>query len=110
MSVQGLKVQLSTDKLRGLVVGRVNYHTKKADFFEKEASTRSQDMIGFAEQVREIGKVSLQPLGGNIAEQMQNQSRYHRNLATYFAFLVENLIPDETYVLDETDLRRLEVI
>lgn len=107
--VEGIKVQLPTKKLRTLLQGRIKFHTEKRAYFEKKIKELAPDMKKISEDAEEIGKFS-NSRNNNPLEAMETKVRNHKNKATYFKFVEENLIPDAMYTFTEGDLGRLEVI
>jgi len=111
MSIEGIKLQLPTEKLKKLLEGRVEYHTTKAKFFKEKAKELKPTMEEFEEEAEEIGKFSNSNRHGmdDPVENFAKRGKHHTDRATYFKFLADNLIPNETYILQEHDLQRLEI-
>ena len=112
MSIEGIKLSITSDKLKKLLEGRVEYHTTKAKFFKDKAKELAPQMQEFEEEAEEIGKFSNSNRYGSEdpVQQLAAKAKKHTDRSTYFKFLAENLIPNETYILQEHDLQRLEVV
>jgi hypothetical protein len=81
MSIQGLKLQMASDELVTTLNSRIEYH----------------------------GKFSNSRVGSAV-DNLAQQRDHHQDRVTLFKFMVAHVIPNETFVLDENDLRKLEVI
>lgn len=111
MAIEGIKLGIASDKLKTLLQGRVEYHTTKAKFCKEEAQRLEPAFKDFEDDAEAIGKFSNSNRGGgsNPLEVLFSQGKHHTDKATYFRFIADNLIPNETYILQEHDLQRLEV-
>ncbi len=111
MAIEGIKLAIATDKLKKLLEGRVEYHSTKAKFLKDEAKRLEPAFKDFEDDAEQIGKFSNSHRGGgaNPLEALFTQGKHHTDKATYFKFLSENLVPSETYILQEHDLQRLEI-
>lgn len=107
MAVDGLKLSITSAKLKELVEQRIEYHTKKAAFCEGKASAQAKEQREFDELAEEQFKVGTSNMPG---VSWDSQFRHHRDRVTIFSFMREHLIPNETYILGEEDLRKLEVL
>ena len=106
--IEGLKLCMTSDELKRTLAGRIEYHSKKADWFEKKATELAPELEQFAEDAEVLGKYSN--ANRNPTQELQRQHRHHADRVTVFKFMMEHIIPSETYVLEENDLRRLEVL
>lgn len=99
-------MQIATEELKTLILSRVEYHSKKFEFLEKKGVELKEGLEGFEDEAENIGKFSSRGPADGIAD----KAKKHRDQATCFKFMASHLIPNETYVLDESDLRRIEVL
>jgi hypothetical protein len=112
MAIEGVKLQLTSEKLKKLLEGRAEYHSKKAEFYKTKAKELAPQMEEFEEEAEEIGKMSNSNRYGSEdpVDSLNKKGKHHTDRATYFRFMAENLIPNETFILQEHDLQRLEVM
>lgn len=108
MAIEGVKVQLSTEKLKTLLELRIKYHKEKSEFCIQKVKELEPQMAEFALDAERQGKFSNANTDPVIG--FRSQGKHHADKATYFRFMAENLIPSETYILSEHDLERLEVL
>ncbi len=107
--IEGLKLSITTAQLAQLLEQRREYHEKRAEKFKARALVEAADQEDAEEESAGIGKYanSIAGYGGQSASQ---RYRHHLDRATVAAFRVKYLIPNETYVLTESDLQTLEVL
>lgn len=94
--IEGLWIEMSSAKLKGLFDGRAEYHAGKAEWYRRQADTLSTEI----EQIN---------VSNNPTQSLRNSQREHENKAAFFAVLAENLIPNETYRLSEQNCIRIEL-
>lgn len=94
--IEGLWIEMSSDKLRRILEHRANHHQEKATWYKAQADSLS-------EQIEANLGVSNNP-----TQSLRNSQREHENKTTFFLMLAENIIPDETYRLSEQNCIRLE--
>jgi len=96
--IQGLLIELKTDELKQHIVGRADYHKKKAEWYEAQIKNLKQGGL-------EETHASNDPVSS-----LERSHHDHREKYGYFMFMAEHLIPDETYRLTEHDLSKLEFV
>ena len=94
--IEGLWIEMSSDKLRKILDRRVGYHEEKASWYKRQAASLS-------EHVEANPNVSNNP-----TQSLRNSQREHENKAAFFRTLAANIIPNETYRLSEQNCIRLE--
>lgn len=97
MPIKGITVQLTTGQLRAILTEKAASHRKKADSYKDEIS-RLED-IGMDRTGH-----SMDPL-----RDIEQRSKSHAEKAEYFEFVAEHLVGGEIYMLDNNDLRTLEI-
>lgn len=102
MSVKGLKYQLSTEQLKIHLMGRVEHHKKKAEWYKDKLGTLRQGLD------REESRMSS--MNSNPIEEFEKKIKKHENLVSSLTFMADHLIPSENYILDDDDLRKIEVV
>lgn len=108
--IDGIKLQLSTQELKELIVKRVEYHQKKHDWAAQKVKEIEPELGELDDEAGRQGKYTNSLGNGNPVSAFKQQAKHHGDRVTYFKFLAEHLIPNETYVLEEDDLRRIEVL
>jgi hypothetical protein len=94
--IEGLWIEMSSDKLRSLFNVRVGYHRDKAAWYKIQADeieVHAKDM----------------PASNNPVQSLRSSQREHENKAAFFGVLAENLIANETYRLSEQNCMRIEL-
>lgn len=98
--IHGLKILISGGELEQHLRAKVEYHTTKA--------------AGYARQVDGISE--LQDDDANVYQSndpkqgLMNSANIHRNKAALFTFMADHLITGANYMLDESDLLRVEIM
>jgi hypothetical protein len=96
--IEGLWIEMSSDKLKALFEKRVAYHVAKRQWYKAQA-----DSI-------EIGESSLGTVASNNPVQsLRSSQKNHEDKAAFFTVLAENIIPNETYRLNEQNCMRIEL-
>lgn len=96
--IDGLKIHVSSEEIRGHLEKRAGYHRDKASFYAKQASQLREGGVGTTGH-------SNDPVGS-----LQSSQRSHEEKSAFFAFMAEHVIPNDTYQLSENDLTRLEFV
>lgn len=99
--INGLFIQMTTDKLRDHLRQRFDEHDHKAKWYGEQANNLS----GKIEETADAGKMSNQ---GPVT-QLRNSQQSHQHRADFFGLLVDNLIPEETYRLSQEDCILLDL-
>ena len=95
--IKGFKIDVTTEKLKSYLEQKVTYHTKKAEAYEAKAAALK------AEGIQQAG--SYDPV-----LDFETKVRQHRRKAEYFAFVADNLVPDETYRLTKKDFAKIGLV
>lgn len=98
--IEGLHFDLEYDELQEHLIERAAYHTERADWYQERYDELK---AGGVESDRAVS-------GGNPLSNMESNIEKHRQTTQYFDFMAEHLVKNETYRLDESDLRSIEVI
>lgn len=113
--IEGLKYHFTSEQI-------AKHMRDRADHHEKRAVTKEEALPKMKEALEEIKKnAPTNHLGGmsksgamynvgNPDEDLERDIKDHRNKALVFRTLSEHLAPNETYVLTESDLTRLEIL
>lgn len=110
MAIQGLKLQMSSDELKKTCEGRIAFHAERAKWALAEYERLEPEAEKFKGEARSMGK------GGRIGnvsaatKNFKDEHDRHEDKVVLFKFMAEHVIPNETYILDENDLRKLEVL
>ena len=66
MSIEGLKLQISSSELKSLALGRLEYHNSKAKFFEAEVERLKPALAEMQSEAESMGKftASSNPVKG----------------------------------------------
>jgi hypothetical protein len=78
--INGLQVDVKSVELKGIIKSRIEYHTDKAQTYEKQA-----------------GKLK------------EGKAREHKDKAIHFQFLLDHVILDDVYRLGPSDLQLLGI-
>lgn len=99
--IEGIKIVVKSEELKKMFQDKVRVHQGKLDFYKKQLET----MVAANETQDNNIQNSYDPgsnFKGKIAE--------HTNKLVYYKFMMEHIIPNEEYLLSETDLLKLEVV
>ena len=99
MQIEGIKIQMTTEKLLAHLTKRIDYHRTKAAFYKEQV-----------EKLREGGVKENMGVSNDPTRSLLNSAEEHLGRAGLFSVLAEHLIPDATYILGDHDLTRLELI
>jgi hypothetical protein len=103
--ITGLHIDISSDELKELLLGRQKYHQNKVTAYEKQLDVMKKAEALLDEEREDIGKVSNR----TPAESLESSLKKHANQVVYFTFMADHVVPNETYRLNESDLHRLGV-
>lgn len=103
--INGLQVDVKSAELKKIVQSRVDYHNEKASLYEKQAEKLRQTIQNVEEDV-EYGKVTN---GSDVSQNMNQKAREHKDKAIHFQFLLEHVIQDDVYRLNQADLQLLGI-
>lgn len=116
--VKGLLFHYTTEELDKLMNARAGYHEDRAK--QKESALpelkKAVDTVKASTdaEVTDVARMSKAGVaynfGGDEVESLKRDIRDHKNKALVFRTLAEHLVKNATYELDESDLRRLELI
>ncbi len=104
--IDNLELCITSTELKQLVLGRVEYHNVKSNFFETEMTRIGTALEDMDDEAERIGKYSNSM---NPVDTFKQKAKIHKDRATYFKFFADHLIPNETYRLTQNDLHTLEV-
>lgn len=110
MPIQGLKLQMATDEFKKICEERISFHKEKAEWCEKEIDRLEPEVAKFRGQAQAMSKTGRSNNISAAAKNFENEFQRHNDKVTLFKFMLEHAIPNETYILDENDLRKLEVL
>ena len=95
--IEGIWIEMSSDKLKGLLSERAAHHTEKAAWYKKQVETLSAE-------IDQNPNVSNNPV-----QTLRNSQTSHEARAGFFQALADNVIPNETYRLSEENCMRIEL-
>ncbi len=95
--ITGLKLQITTGQLRDHLLEGIAFHVSRRDFYQGKAA--EMEAAGEIPQ-----NVTNDPVKG-----MKDRAGHHADRVYAFQTWDKYLIPDEVYVLDNSDLSRLEM-
>ena len=110
MAIQGLKLSMTSDELKTTMLKRIEYHQEKADWLGTEMKRLGPELAKFADDAQAQGKFGTSNRIGGVEDNFKAEFARHTDKVTLFRFMAEHVIPNETYILDENDLRKLEVL
>ncbi len=97
--VNGITLHLKTEELKELLGEQIKKHKEKAALYKEKVA--SLEAIG----VDALGNYSNNPI-----ETVEKSMNKHLGKAEYYQFLVDHLVPNETYEMSESDLTHLGII
>lgn len=110
MAIQGLKLSMTSEELKTTMLDRIKYHQEKADWCDKEYKRLEPELEKFRNEASAQGKMGRSNNVNTAASSFKNEYQRHFDKVTLFKFMAEHIIPNETYIFDENDLRKLEVL
>lgn len=103
--INGLHVDVSSAEMKTMLLGRLQFHTDKVAFYEKQLSEMRKVDAALSAEAQEMGKTSTRsPL-----ESLEQAVKKHKDQTVYYKFMADHVIADATYRLDESALIRLGV-
>lgn len=97
--IEGMQVQLTTEQVAEILRERIRAYTEKADWYANQAEEWKK--INAEVDVHEKPQT---------AAHMEEKAQAGREVVKYTKFLLEHLIPDQTYRLGLEDLRTIGVL
>lgn len=117
MSIEGIKLSITSAELKKLCEARVEYHSTRARWNETKLKelkpTFDQATEDAEDEAEEQFKAMTYANNGNNndpLDRFKRGARHHRDRAVVFRFTAAHVIENETYILTEEDLRKLEVL
>jgi len=118
--VKGLRYHFTTEQLYAHMKNRSDYHESRANTKE----TALPELRAAVDIVKAAGTTAATNIAtmskfsnsnyhfdaGDQVEQLEEDIKDHRNKALVFRTLADHLVDDATYDLDESELRRLEIL
>ena len=101
----GLKIDIRAEELVELLAARAQYHESRAQDYDallREPEDESSDR----DSVQEFGDPGGEPTRPSLAR----RQREHAERAQALRFLREHVVAGEVYRLDESDLRRIDLV
>jgi hypothetical protein len=89
---------------------RIKFHEEKAKWADGEAKRLEPEAEKFRDQAQSMGKTGRSNNVTSALSNFKNEYQRHNDKVTLFTFMADHIIPNETYILDENDLRKLEVL
>ncbi len=103
--INGLQVDVKSAELKSIIKSRIEYHSEKAEAYQKQAVNLRKTITNIEEDVG-IGKVSN---GADVGQSMETKAREHKDKAIHFQFLLDHVILDDVYRLGPSDLQLLGI-
>lgn len=95
--IDGLYIEMPTEKLRGILALRAAHHWDKAIWYKQQVETLSKE-------IESNPNVSNNPI-----QSLRQSQTSHETKHTFFKMLEENLVPDALYRLSQDNCVRLEL-
>jgi len=96
--IEGLRVELSSEELRGYLEDRALHHRERRNFYLRQVENLS------------AGRVEEMAVTNDPISSLKQSARTHGERSDFFEFLSDHIVPGETYRLSEQDLTRIEII
>lgn len=103
--ISGLHIDVGSDELKTLLLGRLKYHEDKAAFYEKQLGEMRKIDAALSAEAQEFAKTSTR----TPAEALEQSVKKHRDQTVYYRFVADHLVKDAVYRLTEADLTRLGI-
>ena len=103
--ITGLHVDVSSDELKTMLLGRLKYHKDKVALYQEQLVTMKSVDDKLKADRESIGKGSTQ----TPTDAIQSAIQKHENQCVYYDFMAKHVVASETYRLSEQDLQRLGV-
>ena len=96
--IDGLRIEVKSDELVAIMRGLHTHHVAKAKWYREQADNLRAGGHG-------VTGHSNDPTGS-----LENSAKGHDDKARMFQFMAEHVIGGETYRLEHSDLRMLEIV
>ena len=97
--IEGLKVTVNAEELRGLCVARAKHHRERARAYGEQVASFDAAQL----------ETRSQYTGKNPREALRDKQREHLDDASELDFIGAHLKADEEYRLEREDLRKLGI-
>ncbi len=104
--INGLFVDVKSDELKEMLLGRLKYHQDKVALYKDQVKTMKSVDEKLKADREHIGKTSTQ----SPIESLETAVQKHENQVVYYKFMYDHIVPSEVYRLAESDLQRLGVM
>lgn len=104
--ITGLHIDVPSDELKTLLLGRLKYHQDKAAAYTVNAAKMREIDKELGQDAEQISKVSN---SRNPTSELEQAVKKHKDQAVYYDFMAKHVIANSTYRLDETALVRLGI-
>lgn len=101
--ISGLQVDVTSDELKKIIQSRIEYHTERAGLYESKAEEIRKTLAGVEDKT--VGKVS----GGSPTQNLDDKAREHTDKLVHFRFMIDHVIRDDIYRLNQQDLALLGI-
>lgn len=113
--INGFKLKIEASELRNLLVERVNYHRARAEQKQSELPQLKDAWerlkINNTENNNKFNNsTTAYHLSEDPTEQLEQDIKNHKQKANTFEFFANHLFMEETYTLDDGELRKLEIV
>ncbi len=103
--INGLHVDVTSDELKKMLLGRLTYHQEKISFYKEQVAEMRKVDEKLKRDREAIGKTSTQ----SPIESLESAVLKHENQSIYYKFMADHVVPSEVYRLSESDLQRLGI-
>lgn len=110
MPIQGLKLTMTSEELKKTCEERIKFHEEKAKWADGEVKRLEPEAEKFRGEAQAMGKTGRSNNVSSALNNFKTEYQRHFDKVTLFTFMASHVIPSETYILDENDLRKLEVL
>ena len=104
--IQGLRLDVPAEELMERLEGRIAHHRSRAASYEAQLGKLAKVETDADDEDDPIRALRH----GSPRDGLERKLREHRDRAAFLTFLREHVVPKETYRLDESDLRTLEIV
>lgn len=110
MPIQGIKLSMTSAEFKKTCEERIKFHEEKAEWAHNEAKRLEPEAEKFRGEAQAMGKTGRSNNVTGALNNFRNEYQRHFDKVTLFKFMRDHVIDNETYILDENDLRKLEVL
>lgn len=103
--IQGLYIDVASDELKAMLLGRLKYHQEKVAIYKEQVEFMLKADEKSKNDRELIGKTST----ASPVESLEQTVRKHENQVVYYKFMAEHVVASEVYRLSENDLQRLGI-